>query len=149
MKVSPTVAGFSAAAACTRWRSDSAQATASADRLRAAPSSSTQGANPLRMAQSQVGGDLATVAAANHGRRDDPPGLQEGCRVVGVLADAGLVIGIWSLAAGAATPVIDDHPTQSSQLRDRSAPHEGRTPGAVDTEDRAPARVLRSRAGRR
>jgi hypothetical protein len=72
MKVSPTVAGFSAAAACTRWRSDSAQATASADRLRAAPSSSTQGANPLRMAQSQVGGDLATVAAANHGRRDDP-----------------------------------------------------------------------------
>jgi hypothetical protein len=59
-----------------------------------------------------------------------------------VLGDAGLVVGVGSLAAGAATPVIDEHPAQSGQLRDRSGPHEGGASGAVDTEDRWPLPVL-------
>jgi hypothetical protein len=59
-----------------------------------------------------------------------------------MLGDAGLVVGVGSLAAGAATSVIDDHPTQSGQLRDRSSPHEGGASCAVNTEDRWPLPVL-------
>jgi len=89
----------------------------------------------------QVDGDAAAVAAANHGRRGGPEGIEQGCGIVGVLGDAGLVVGDGSLAAGAATPVIDDHPTQLGQLGDRSAPHEGGASCAVDTEDWCPLPV--------
>jgi hypothetical protein len=100
-----------------------------------------QPTDTLRIPQGQVDRDATAVAAANHGRRGGPQGLEQGGGVVGMLGDAGRVVGVGSLAAGAATPVLDEHPPQPGQLRDRSGPHEGRASCAVNTEDRWPLPV--------
>ena len=91
--------------------------------------------HPVGIAQRKLDRHRAAVAAADDHRRSGRQRVEQGGRVVGMLGNAGAVVGFRTLTARAAATVVGDHAPDSGQLPDRVAPHQCRAAGPVNAKD--------------